>query len=113
MYTGTLIEDLIAAVERVRAQMGDVEIYKVRAKNAVGDNDTEVVPGGSHHADADLMASADGTAAALSSDLISPHDTVDDSVGLVAAENFPLANAHMWAVPSGAAGGFGQHDPLA
>jgi len=37
MYTGTLIEDLIAAVERVRAQTGDVEIHKVRAVNAVGD----------------------------------------------------------------------------
>ena len=34
MYTGTLIEDLIAAIERVSGQTADIEIHKVRAENA-------------------------------------------------------------------------------
>lgn len=59
MYTGTLIEDLIAVVERVQAQGRDAEMRKIRARTGVEDN-----------------------------------------------EDFPLADAHMWAVPSGAAGGF-------
>lgn len=53
MYTGTLIEDLIAGVERVKAQAGDVEMHKVRAETGVEDNDTEEVPVGSLNADSD------------------------------------------------------------
>ena len=78
MYTGTLIEDLIAAVERAEAQSG-------------------------------LVAQQQ----ASSSDLMHPLGTLGDAVCLVAAEDFPLANAHMWAVPSGAMGQFGHRGPLA
>jgi len=104
MYTGTLIEDLIAVVERFNAQEGDVEMDKVRAETGVEDNDTEVVPAGSFNAAYDLTDSAGRTATASSSDLMSPLGTLDDSVCLLAAEDFPLATARMWAVPSSATG---------
>jgi hypothetical protein len=113
MYTGTLIENLIAAVERAEAQAGDVEMHKVRTETGVEDNDTEVVPAGSLNADYDLTDSAGRTATASSSDLMSPLGTLDDAVSLVAAEDFPLANAHMWAVPSAATGQSGHRGPLA
>lgn len=113
MYTGTLIEDLIAAVERIKAQAGDVDMHKVRAETGAEDYDTEVVPAGSINADYDLTDSAGRTSTASSSDLISPLAGLEDAVCLVAAEDFPLANAHMWAVPSGAAGRFGHYDLLA
>jgi len=112
MYTGTLIEDLIAAVERVKAQADGVEMHKVRAETGVEDNDTEFVPAGSLNVDCCLIDSAGRTATA-SSDLISPLGTLDDTVCVVAAEDFQLADAHMWAVPSDAMGRIGHRDPLA
>ena len=65
MYTGTLIEDLIAVVERAGARAGAVEMHKVRTETGI------------------------------------------------AAEDLSLANAHIRAVPSGAAGQFGQVGSLA
>jgi len=113
MYTGTLMEDLIAAVERVNAQAGDVGMRNLRAETRVEDNDTEVIPADSLNVDHHLTDSAGSTATASASDVISLQGTLDDTVCRVAAEDFPLANAHMWAVPSPAAGRFGHHDSLA
>jgi len=71
MYTGTLIEDLIAAVERVKAQAGNVDIQNLRAETRVEDNDREAVPSGSLNADLDFTDSAGRTATASASDPLS------------------------------------------
>jgi len=77
MHTGTLIEDLIATVERYEAQAGGLEMHKVWAETEAEaeDNNTEVVPAGSLNTDYDLTDSAGRTATASSSDLISPLGT--------------------------------------
>jgi hypothetical protein len=64
MYTGTLIEDLIAAVERAEAQTGDVEMHKVRTEIGVKDPDSEVILADSLNADYDTD-SAGRTATSL------------------------------------------------
>jgi len=112
MYTGTLIEDLIAAVEQVNAQADDVEMHEART-TGVEDNDTEVVPVGSLNADYDLTDSVGRIASASSRDLMFPLNRLEHAICLVAAEDFPPANAHIRAVPPLAAGQFGQSGPVA
>lgn len=65
MYTGTLIEDLIAAVERAEAHAGDVEMHKVRTEIGVEDNDSAVILADSLNADYDFTDSAGRTATSL------------------------------------------------
>jgi len=54
MCTGTLIEDLIAAVERAEARTGAVQIHTVRTETGIKDNDTGVIPVGCLNADYDI-----------------------------------------------------------
>src|SRR4030095_2688323 len=59
MYTGTLIEGLIAAIEWSEAQARDLKIHKVWDETGVEDNDTEVVPTGTLNAHYDLTVQLD------------------------------------------------------
>lgn len=65
MYTGTLIEDLIAAVERAEAQAGDVEMHKVRTEIGVEDHDSAVILADSLNADYEFTDSGGRTATSL------------------------------------------------